>query len=84
MDIFKKKCYTITKWISENMVYILTYKLIIGLMAAILYWSLNPNIDFQIRVFKSFIAFIFSEIYMIYNVSRIMYYIIYSVFMPNI
>ena len=50
------------------MVYISIYKLIIGLMAAILYWSLNPNIDFQIRVFKSFIAFIFSEIYMIYNV----------------
>ena len=67
-DIFKKKCYTITKWLSENMTYILTYKLIIGCLAAILYWSLNPNLDFQIRVFKSFIAFVFSEVYLLYNI----------------
>ena len=65
---FETTCHNITYWISNHITYILSYKLIIGILAAILYWSLNPNLDFQIRVFKSFIAFIFSEVYMLYNV----------------
>ena len=69
-DVFKKTCYTITHWISKNIVYLLFYKLIVGGIAAILYWSINPHLDFQIRVFKSFIAFVFCEIYLLYNVYK--------------
>jgi hypothetical protein len=69
-DIFKKTCYTITHWISKNIVYLLFYKLIVGGIGALLYWSINPHLDFQIRVFKSFIAFVFCEIYLLYNVYK--------------
>jgi hypothetical protein len=65
-DVFKKLCYNSSKWVSDNIVKILTYKLTIGLIAAILFWGENSNLDFQIRVFKSFISFIFSEIYILY------------------
>ena len=50
--------------------YIFFYKLIVGSGAVILYWFSNPHLDFQIRVFKTFIAFIFSEIYIIYNIYK--------------
>jgi hypothetical protein len=69
-NVFKKTCYTVTHWISKNIVWLLFYKLIVGGLAALLYWSVNPHLDFQIRVFKSFIAFIFCEIYMLYNVYK--------------
>ena len=69
-DVFKKTCYNITHWISKNIVYLLFYKLIVGGFAALLYWFINPDLDFQIRIFKSFIAFIFSEIYLLYNVYK--------------
>ena len=54
------------RWVAKNIVFLLTYKLIIGSIAAILYWSMNPQLDFQLRVFKSFISFVFSEVYVLY------------------
>ena len=69
-NVFKKICYDITHWISKNIVYLLSYKFIVGGLAALLYWSVNPHLDFQIRVFKSFIAFVFCEIYLLYNVYK--------------
>lgn len=65
-DIFKKLCHNSSKWLSENIVKLLTYKLIIGFVAAIVFWGENSHLDFQIRVFQSFISFIFSEIYILY------------------
>lgn len=69
-NVFKKTCYGVTHWISKNIVYLLFYKLIVGGIAALFYWSVNPHLDFQIRVFKSFIAFVFCEIYLLYNVYK--------------
>jgi hypothetical protein len=69
-NIFKQKCYDVTHWISKNIVSLLFYKLIVGGFAGILYWSLNPHLDYQIRIFKSFIAFVFCEIYILYNVYK--------------
>jgi len=69
-NVFKKTCYDVTHWVSKNIVYLLFYKLIVGGIAALFYWSVNPSLDFQIRVFKSFIAFVFCEIYLLYNVYK--------------
>ena len=69
-NVFKKTCYDVTHWVSKNIVYLLFYKLIVGGIAALFYWFVNPSLDFQIRVFKSFIAFVFCEIYLIYNVYK--------------
>ena len=44
VDIFKNTFYDITKWFADNFTYILLYKLVIGTLAAILFWSLNPFI----------------------------------------
>ena len=69
-NVFKNTCYGVNHWISKNIVYLLFYKLIVGGIAALFYWSVNPSLDFQIRVFKSFIAFVFCEIYLLYNVYK--------------
>ena len=69
-NIFKKTCYDVTHWVSKNIVSLLFYKLIVGGAAGLLYWSLNSHLDFQIRIFKSFIAFVFCEIYILYNVYK--------------
>ena len=69
-NIFKKTCYGVTHWVSKNIVSLLFYKLIVGGAAGLLYWSLNSHLDFQIRIFKSFIAFVFCEIYILYNVYK--------------
>jgi hypothetical protein len=69
-NIFKQTCYDVTHWISKNIVSLLFYKLIVGGGAGLLYWSLNPHLDYQIRIFKSFIAFVFCEIYILYNVYK--------------
>ena len=45
----------------------MTWKVLTGALAAYLYWSLTIGEEFSLKIFKSFIIFIFSEIYLIYQ-----------------
>jgi hypothetical protein len=70
-NVVVKACYDSTKWLANNMIKILIIKTITGAIAFYLYWSLNEHQDFPLRVFKSFVALIFSEIYLIYQTYNI-------------
>ena len=66
-NVFVSACYQSTKWFSDNLTKMLVIKAITGFLAFVLYWSINQKLDIPIRLFKAFMAFIFSEIYLLYK-----------------
>ena len=66
-QFFAKTCYTISRWFSDNFTYIVAWKFISGICAFVLYYSMDTYNDYRIKIFKAFIAFIFSEIYLLYS-----------------
>ena len=66
-NIVVEKCSEITKKLFDNLPYIIIWKTLTGALAAFLYWSLTVGEQFSLKVFKTFIVFIFSEIYLIYQ-----------------
>jgi hypothetical protein len=71
-NVFSKQCHTVTKWISENMTYLLLWKCATGLCAFALYYSMDAHGDYRIKVFKGFIALMFSELYLMYCIYKLL------------
>ena len=69
-DVFLNIYNNLKSYISDRMGLIKYVKLISGIIAIILCWSVNSDSDIRIRIFKSFIAFIFSEIYVLYSIYK--------------
>jgi hypothetical protein len=58
-----------TDWLAANMTAIIMWKVFSGLAAFALQYSTDMG-DYRIKIFRGFIAFIFSELYLIYSVYK--------------
>lgn len=79
-DFLKNTFSDISCWVSSNLTTILWWKILSGLFVCAMYYTTSVTGDYRIKIFKSFIAFLFSEFYLLYYVYR---YILRSGYTPK-